>query len=177
MVSACILNLRTLRIILSTSPLFPRGHGHTSSAVRELFEKGTSVKSNLAIRSLPRSYVLSTARHLVYRMSYHVGSIEVLHRPTAPVDSAGSHYAGFQPSMTVLPAGHRKDEGCRAFPVSTTFERDVAIPMRDGTRLRADIFRPNDVSGKVPALLAWSPYGKSGAGPYSSFSNDTSRHH
>src|SRR6185503_215635 len=39
------------------------------------------------------------------------------------------------------------------------FERDVAIPMRDGVRLYADVFRP--ASGeKVPAIVTWAPYGK-----------------
>jgi predicted acyl esterase len=38
-------------------------------------------------------------------------------------------------------------------------ERDVYIPMRDGVRLVADIFRPN-VKGKFPALLAIGPWGK-----------------
>jgi hypothetical protein len=37
-------------------------------------------------------------------------------------------------------------------------ERDVPVPMRDGAHLYADIHRPP--SGKVPALVAWSPYGK-----------------
>ena len=38
-------------------------------------------------------------------------------------------------------------------------ERDVAIPLRDGTRIYADIFRPASQE-PVPALLAWGPYGK-----------------
>jgi uncharacterized protein len=38
-------------------------------------------------------------------------------------------------------------------------DRDVFIPMRDGARLCADVFRP-DGSGRFPALLAMSPYGK-----------------
>lgn len=38
-------------------------------------------------------------------------------------------------------------------------ERDVAVPLRDGVRLYVDIHRPE--SGEaVPALVAWSPYGK-----------------
>lgn len=39
-------------------------------------------------------------------------------------------------------------------------EQDVAVPMRDGVVLYADIFRPADGSVKVPAVLAWSNYGK-----------------
>ena len=39
-------------------------------------------------------------------------------------------------------------------------EQDVAVPMRDGVVLYADIFRPADDTVKVPAILAWSNYGK-----------------
>jgi predicted acyl esterase len=38
-------------------------------------------------------------------------------------------------------------------------ERDVAIPMRDGVKLYADIFRPAD-ERPVPPIIAWTPYGK-----------------
>ena len=38
-------------------------------------------------------------------------------------------------------------------------ERDVAVPMRDGVKLYADVHRPQGV-GRVPAIVAWSPYGK-----------------
>lgn len=41
------------------------------------------------------------------------------------------------------------------------FERDVDIPMRDGVRLRANLFRPTDVS-ECPVLLMRTPYGKPG---------------
>lgn len=38
-------------------------------------------------------------------------------------------------------------------------QRDVPVPLRDGARIYADIFRPADET-PVPALLAWGPYGK-----------------
>lgn len=38
-------------------------------------------------------------------------------------------------------------------------DKDIWIPMRDGVRIAADVFRP-DGPGKFPALLALSPYGK-----------------
>ncbi|MHB8763954.1 MAG: CocE/NonD family hydrolase [Deferrisomatales bacterium] len=41
-------------------------------------------------------------------------------------------------------------------------ERDVAVPMRDGVRIYADVFRPADESTPVPPLVAWGPYGKHG---------------
>ena len=39
-------------------------------------------------------------------------------------------------------------------------EQDVAIPMRDGTITYGDIYRPKDASVKVPAVIAWSFFGK-----------------
>jgi putative CocE/NonD family hydrolase len=42
-------------------------------------------------------------------------------------------------------------------------ERNVAIPMRDGTTLRADVFRP-EPEGRYPVLLSRTPYNKSMGG-------------
>ena len=42
-------------------------------------------------------------------------------------------------------------------------ERDIAVPMRDGVKIYIDVHRPmGQKAGKkrVPALIAWSPYGK-----------------
>ena len=36
-------------------------------------------------------------------------------------------------------------------------EKDVDVPMRDGVRLKADVFRPQD-GGKFPAILNLGPY-------------------
>ena len=38
-------------------------------------------------------------------------------------------------------------------------ENDVAVPVRDGTVLRANVFRP-DGEGRFPGLLLRTPYGK-----------------
>ena len=38
-------------------------------------------------------------------------------------------------------------------------DKDVDVPMRDGARLKADVFRPKD-GGRVPALLNFGPYQK-----------------
>ncbi len=38
-------------------------------------------------------------------------------------------------------------------------ERDVVVPMRDGVKLYANIYRPVD-ERPVPPIIAWSPYGK-----------------
>ncbi len=39
------------------------------------------------------------------------------------------------------------------------FERDVPVALSDGTRLRANVFRP-DTGGRFPAILSAHPYGK-----------------
>jgi putative CocE/NonD family hydrolase len=44
-------------------------------------------------------------------------------------------------------------------PTRIGVERNVAVPMRDGTRLRADVYRPEDTS-PVPAILVRLPYDK-----------------
>ena len=40
-------------------------------------------------------------------------------------------------------------------------ERDVAIAMRDGVRLYADVIRPKGPA-RAPVILTYSPYGKHG---------------
>ena len=42
---------------------------------------------------------------------------------------------------------------------AVTYERNVAVKMRDGVILRADIYRPT-ADGKFPVLLQRTPYNK-----------------
>jgi predicted acyl esterase len=44
-------------------------------------------------------------------------------------------------------------------PPGIRFERDVAVSMRDGTRQRLNLFRP-DRDGKYPTIMSAHPYGK-----------------
>lgn len=44
-------------------------------------------------------------------------------------------------------------------PDPVVFEKDVAIPLRDGAVLRANVYRPN-TSGFFPVILTVGPYGK-----------------
>lgn len=41
-------------------------------------------------------------------------------------------------------------------------QRDLEIPMPDGTVLLADLYRPGSLSGSLPTLLVRSPYGRRG---------------
>ncbi|CAG9951285.1 unnamed protein product [Clonostachys rosea f. rosea IK726] len=87
----------------------------------------------------------------------------------APVIKPGAKEAGpynaFHPSIKELPKGHQRTPANRAFDVDTIFEKDIALPTRDGARIYADVFRPK-TDDKVPAILIWSPYGKTGNGPH-----------
>ena len=89
-----------------------------------------------------------------------------------PTISAPEHplynYKGFKPGKTVLNVGHVLSAGRRPFGVPTIFDRDVAIVVRDQKSLYADVFRPESSEEEgVPAILPWSPYGKTGSGPQS----------
>ncbi len=87
--------------------------------------------------------------------------IDVLYRPARSVDDPKGRYPGFQPETIMLKAGWVKSAGSKALPCDVLFARDVAISLRDGVTIYADIFRP--VGGAdVPAIAAWSPYGKQG---------------
>ena len=87
--------------------------------------------------------------------------MEVLFRKVRPVDDPIGRYPGFRPGATTLPAGTVVEAGALPLPCDILCERDVAIPLRDGVTIYADVFRP--VGGTdLPAILAWSPYGKRG---------------
>lgn len=74
-------------------------------------------------------------------------------------------YPGFEPGAKVLPKGHVRTPRNRAVPIDVLHERDVAVPIRDSITIYTDVFRPTDSdSNKVPALIPWSPYGKTGTG-------------
>jgi predicted acyl esterase len=89
--------------------------------------------------------------------------IEVLFRKARPADDPKGRYPGFKPGATTLEAGAVIKPGHRPLTCDIIFERDVAVRMRDGTTLYTDVFRP---AGGValPAIVAWSPYGKGGGG-------------
>ncbi len=61
-----------------------------------------------------------------------------------------------QPSVSQRPAG-----------TGVVVERNLMIPVRDGVRLAADVYRParegKPLPGRFPALLTRTPYGKSGS--------------
>ncbi|KAJ5693411.1 hypothetical protein N7462_002834 [Penicillium macrosclerotiorum] len=70
-------------------------------------------------------------------------------------------YDGFNPRSEILPSGGVTAPGRRLFPCDILVEHDVAIVVRDGCRLYADIYRPPAARERsTPAILCWSPFGK-----------------
>lgn len=60
---------------------------------------------------------------------------------------------------SLLAIGMLASRGNAANLNPVTYERNVAVSMRDGVTLRADIYRP-DGPGKFPVLLQRTPYDK-----------------
>lgn len=68
-------------------------------------------------------------------------------------------YVGFKPRKEILPKGWN---GFNSRPLSEDMlvEHDVGIKVRDGCTLYCDIFRPPNITDRVPAIVCWSPFGK-----------------
>ncbi|KAF3397969.1 hypothetical protein F1880_005727 [Penicillium rolfsii] len=90
---------------------------------------------------------------------FKVGQVDVPMR-----DSPRPQGPPATPKTVELPAGHKRRPDCRALPSPVILDQDQILTLRDGTKIRVDIYRPS-TDGKVPAILMWGPYGKSGSGP------------
>jgi len=89
--------------------------------------------------------------------------LQVLEPSYNYIDDGKEHglLSKFEPGTQVLPKGWQVDPRFRTLPVDIVFEKDVPVTMRDGVTIYTDIFRPAGTE-KVPVIIAWSPYGKSG---------------
>jgi uncharacterized protein len=86
--------------------------------------------------------------------------VQIASKRIQPPKLGENGYQGFQPGKTeVLPKGWN---GFNAKPLKSDIrvDHDVEIVVRDGARLYIDIYRPADVTEKIPAVLSWSFYGK-----------------
>src|SRR5579871_5447864 len=83
------------------------------------------------------------------------------------LSSAACGKAPVAVAPTACPAGNNRVtragdlDGVRQMAKKITVEKDIPIPMRDGTLLKADLYRP-DGPERLPVLLNRTPYGKSG---------------
>lgn len=80
--------------------------------------------------------------------------------PSEPLPAARTGLlTAFDPGTKTLEAGYQVAPQFKALPVDIVFEKDVAVTLRDGVTVYVDIFRPTG-TGQVPAVVAYSPYGK-----------------
>ena len=65
----------------------------------------------------------------------------------------------FKPGTSTLKRGITFIDQGIPLPCDIVWQRDVGVKMRDGVTIYADIFLPV-ITERVPAILSWSPYGK-----------------
>jgi len=73
-----------------------------------------------------------------------------------------SMYPGLDEHTYVLKAGSIQKEGVKSLPVDVRVDQDTPVPLRDGTIIRADIYRPT-AEGSYPTIMWYAPYGKRGS--------------
>jgi putative CocE/NonD family hydrolase len=94
-------------------------------------------------------------------------AFQVANLAVKPPKVGENGYQGFNPRKETLPKGYQSRDGARALSEDMIAEHDVAVKVRDGCTLYCDIYRPvgsDGSSGKVPAIVAWSPFGKKHTG-------------
>lgn len=81
--------------------------------------------------------------------------------PISKPTEGKNNYQGFNPRTENLPAGWN-GYNSRPLPSGIVAEHDFPVKVRDGCTLYCDIYRPANLGPdeKVPAILAWSPFGK-----------------
>lgn len=86
---------------------------------------------------------------------------EVPIEPLTPPKPGEGGYVGLNPYVETLPAGWKAPhKNARPITCDILIEHDVAIKMRDGANLYADVLRPPENKEPVPAIICWSPFGK-----------------
>ncbi|PYH40383.1 alpha/beta-hydrolase [Aspergillus saccharolyticus JOP 1030-1] len=83
-----------------------------------------------------------------------------------------ARFPGFRQGLTTFKAGQQVEKGAKPLPVDILMHESMPMVLSDGTKLYYDIFFPAgyenlevvDKYKKIPALVAWSPYGKQKGG-------------
>lgn len=87
--------------------------------------------------------------------------VEIPIDPLSPAKPGEGGFVPCNPHSEVLPAGWKYDHpDTKPLTSPILVDHDVAIKMRDGITLYADVYRPPEPSAPVPTILCWSPFGK-----------------
>ena len=60
----------------------------------------------------------------------------------------------------LLQKGMVVDEMFHPLEHDIVFEKDLQVTLRDGVKILTDVYLPADTDEPLPAIIAWSPYGK-----------------
>ena len=90
---------------------------------------------------------------------------KMIFKPAYPYKDDGIEHgvlSKFNPRTTILKAGTQLHPAVSALKHDIKYLQDIAVKMRDNITIYVDIYLPADLKEdeKVPALIAWSPYGK-----------------
>ena len=137
----------------ATGKYFSDGHETRSSDAS--FDRAKALelwKSSADMTHLPHDFVGETSAQ---RPAAYPPSWNVVFAPAIPVPT---EYA-FGPQTHILKKGSVFPPAAKPLPCDIQWDRDVPVTLRDGVTIYTDILRPVS-GGKVPAIMAWSPYGK-----------------
>jgi predicted acyl esterase len=85
--------------------------------------------------------------------------VQVALRPIELPSIGRNNYQKFAYREEILPKGWN-GYNSRPLPCDIHATQDMGVKVRDGCTLYCDIYRPADTAKPVPAILAWSPFGK-----------------
>ena len=95
-------------------------------------------------------------------MEYQMTELRIPFRKAKPVSDPAAHYPGLRPQRIHYKAGQVARPGGKPLTCDIVMDQDVAVALRDGTRIYVDIFRPSETATDLPAIVSWGPYGKQG---------------
>jgi len=137
----------------STGTYFSDGRETRSSDASYDQAKASELwNSSADMTHLPRDLVSETPAP---RAASYPANWNVVFSPAATLPA---EYA-FGPQTKILKKGAVFPPAARPLPCDISWDRDVPVKLRDGVTIYTDILRPVG-DGKVPAIIAWSPYGK-----------------
>ena len=89
----------------------------------------------------------------------------MIFKPAYPYKDNGIEHgvlSKFNPRTTILKAGTQLHPAVSALKHDIKYLQDIAVKMRDNIKIYVDIYLTADLKEdeKVPALVAWSTYGK-----------------
>ncbi|OBT77632.1 hypothetical protein VF21_03691 [Pseudogymnoascus sp. 05NY08] len=85
--------------------------------------------------------------------------VQVALQPIDPPSIGRNNYQKFGFREEILPKGWN-GYNSRPLPCDIQASHDVGVKVRDGCTMYCDIYRPANSTKRVPAILAWSPFGK-----------------